>query len=70
MMYQSIRKKMKFSYFQEIIGKHRNESKKLWAILNKIQGKLNNKQNLSDETIINGIKESNERTISNAFAKF
>ena len=69
-MYQSIRRKMKFSYFQEIIGKHRNESKKLWAILNKIQGKLNNKQNLSDETIINGIKESNERTISNAFAKF
>lgn len=69
-MYQSLRRKMKFNYFQEIISKHRNNSKKLWGILNKIRGKLSNKQNLSDEIIINGMKDSNERNISNAFAKF
>jgi len=67
--YNSIRRKAKITYYHEIIHQCKNDTKKLWAILRKVTGKLSNKNNLSDEIIVNGIKETNKLKISNGFAK-
>ena len=46
------------------------KTKKNWTILNCIAGKLRNKNDISDEIIIDGIKESNKQIISNEFANY
>ena len=67
-LYNSLRRKAKFSYYQELINENRQNSKKLWAILNKLTGKIRNKKDISEEIIVNGIKEHNADVISNGFA--
>ena len=68
-MYSRIRRKAKFQYNYDLISACRNDSKKIWEILNRVTGKVRKKSNLSEEIIVDGIKESNQKTISNAFAK-
>ena len=68
--FNKIRRKAKFSYYHELIKENRNNSKKTWDILNRLIGKLKNKKEVSDEMIINGIKESNTIKICNGFAKY
>ena len=67
--YNSIRRKAKMGYYHEIIHKCSNDTKKLWAVLHKVTGKLSNKNNISNEIVVNGVKENNKHTISNGFAK-
>ena len=68
-LYNKLRRITKVTYYKSLIKENRNNSKKLWAILNKLTGKINNKKELSDEFIVNGVKEDNVKKISNAFAK-
>ena len=69
-MYNKIRRKAKSSYLHKLIVDNRNNSKKLWGILNKILGKTKNKKDMTDEMIVNGVKESNSKAISDAFGKY
>ena len=69
-MYQKLLRKAKFRFYNEIISERQKDSKKLWAVLNKIVGKTKNKKDICDEIIVNGVKETNEKTVGNAFAKF
>ena len=69
-LYKKLRRKAKFKYYNDLILTHRNDSKKLWKILNVITGKLQNKKDISDEIILNGIRENNMEVISNGFGKF
>ena len=68
-LYNSLRRKAKFRYYQDLINENRHNSKKLWAILNKLTGKMKNKNDISEEIIVNGIKEHDANVISNAFAR-
>ena len=52
-----------------MIEENKKDSNKLWSILNKLIGKTNNKRDISDEIMLNGIKETNKEEICNAFAK-
>ena len=68
-LFSKLRRKAKFSYYNDLILKNRENSKKLWAVLNKLTGKLNNKKGITDEIIVNDKKETNAQVISNEFAK-
>ena len=65
-----MRRQAKINYVHNLIPVNRKDAKKLWTILNCITGKLRNKKDISDEIIINGIKESNKQIISNEFADY
>ena len=69
-MYNMLRRKAKLQYNHELISSCRNDSKKMWEVLNRITGKRKLKSCLSDEIIIDGVKSSNPKIISNAFAKY
>ena len=66
----SVRRKAKFEYYKKLIEENRYNSKKVWAVIHKLVGKLNNKNELSDEILVDGIRESQANTISDAFAKY
>ena len=67
--YNKLRRIAKVNYYNELISKNRKDSRKLWGILHEITGKIRNKTDISEEFIINGVKERNGHIISNAFAK-
>ena len=69
-LYKTLRRKAKFEYYNSLILTNRQNSRKLWAILNKIVGKVNNKKDITEEMIINGVKETNADTIRDEFAKY
>lgn len=68
-IFNTLRRKSKVAYYNDLIEKNRHSSKKLWGILHKLTGKIRNKQDISDEIIVNGVKESDANVISNAFGK-
>ena len=68
--YNRLRRAAKIQYYNELISKNRNNSKKLWSTLHEITGKMKNKTEISEEFLINGIRERNGHVISNAFAKY
>ena len=55
-MYNTLRRKAKFVYYNDLIKRNMNDAKKLWATLNKITGKLVNKKDINNEIIVNGFK--------------
>lgn len=67
--FNKLRRKAKFLYYHDLIQENRYNSKKLWNILHKLTGKIVNKKNISDEILVNGVRENNKYIISNAFAK-
>ena len=69
-IYNSLRRKAKFSYYNEIVTRNKNDAKKLWQVLNKLTGKLINKKDISDEILVNGIKTNDQKVIANAFADY
>ena len=60
---------LKKSYIAEHLRKFKNDSRRLWSIILYSISKQNNKTNINDEMIMNGVLESNKKVISNAFAK-
>ena len=68
--FNKLRRKAKFSYYDNLIRENKHNSKRLWNILHKITGQMKNKKGISEEIIVNGIKENNRHVISNAFAKY
>ena len=68
-MYNKLRRKAKFQYYNELIQETKPNSKEFWAIRNKLTGKVMNKKEITDEILVNGMKETNKQLISNAFAK-
>ena len=68
-IYNRLRRKAKIAYYNNLLQEHRQNSKKIWEILNKLTGKCKKGQSLIDEIVINGEKINDVKTISNAFAK-
>ena len=69
-LYNTLRRKAKHVYYNDIIQRNMTDAKKLWKTLHKITGNLKNKQEVSNEININGVKVDDENIISNAFAKY
>ena len=69
-IYKKVRRQAKFKYIDNLINIHRNDTKKLWTILNKLTGKKKNSSELPDEFIIDGVKQTNAQIISDGFAHY
>lgn len=69
-IFKKLLRKAKLYYYNDLLSKSKNDSRKLWATLNKITGRIRNKNDITDEILLNGVKETNKSTISNAFAKY
>ena len=69
-MYKKLRRQAKCNYINHLIQTNRNDSKKLWMILNRLTGKTKSRTEISEEITINGVRETNPENISNGFAKY
>ena len=68
-MYNMLRRKAKLQYTHELISACKNDSKKMWEVLNRITGKRKQGSCLSNEIIVDGVKLNDPKIVSNAFAK-
>ena len=55
-MFNNLRRKAKLIYYNDLIQKNRQNLEKLFEHLAQIVGRTTNKNNKSDEKIINGVK--------------
>ena len=69
-LYSQLRRKAKYQYTHDLISACRNDCKRMWGILNRMSGKVRKADNVSDEINVDGIKVSDPKKISNAFAKY
>ena len=63
-------RKCKIKYYNEILIKYKNDSRKTWSVLNQIIKKNNNTNVMSDIFNIGNKKEDNPNVISNEFCKY
>ena len=61
---------MKFKYYDDLIEKHKNDSAKLWHVLNRIIGKTNNKKDLPGSFFDDGVQISDPEKVVNGFCKY
>ena len=63
-------KEIKLTYYQNKCIEFKNNGKKMWKMINKINGKINDKTCVIDHLKINNIKYHTGKDISNQFAKY
>ena len=68
--YNTLMKKNKFKYYNELLYRYKNDSKKTWSLLNTIIKKSKNKSSISDVFKIDNKTINNPKTISNEFCKY
>ena len=69
-LYNKLKRKAKFNYYNNIIEINKCNSAKLWKILNKIIGKTHNKRDLPGSFKINNIVSDNLNTIVDGFCDY
>lgn len=68
--YNKLKRLSKFKYYNDRINTFRNNSKKLWNIINTIIGKQRNKSGLPDYICTEGVKMYNPLNICNEFCTY
>ena len=69
-IYNKLKRKAKFNYYNNIIESNKNNSAKLWKILNKIIGKTHNKKDLPGTFKVNGVATDNLNVIVDGFCDY
>ena len=64
------KRKLKLTYYQSKCLEFKNNGKKMWELINKINGKSNDKTCIIDKLTIDNIKYTQGREIANNFAKY
>ena len=64
------KRKLKLTYYQSKCLEFRNNGKKMWELINKINGKSNDKTCIIDKLTIDNIKYTQGKEIANNFAKY
>ena len=72
--YNTIIKKLlrnaKFSYYNNMFLKYKNDSRKSWSLINTLIGNSSSKKNITNIFTVNGIDVSNESVIADNFNSF
>ena len=63
-------RKKKQKFFQEKIEKYKSNSRVLWGLINNVTKRCNNKKEISNEFLLNGIIETDRNQIANEFCTF
>ena len=69
-MLQKLIRLSKVNYFNDKCYEYKNDSKKLWNLINKINGKLNDKSTIINQITIDNLLITNQQEIANKFAEF
>ena len=69
-MLQKLIRLSKVNYFNGKCYEYKNDSKKLWNLINKINGKLNDKSTIINQITIDNLLITNKQEIANKFAEF
>ena len=69
-MLQKLKHACKLRYYNDKCCEFKNDSKKLWSLINKINGKLSDKSTIIDKIYIDNLIMTDTKQISNDFAKF
>ena len=64
------KRRLKLNYYQNKCNEFRKNGKKMWALINKINGKINDKTCVIDYLKVNNIKYLMGKDISNQFGKY
>ena len=64
------KRKLKLNYYQNKCNEFRKNGKKMWTLINKINGKINDKTCIIDYLKVNNIKYLMGKDISNQFGKY
>ena len=64
------KRKLKLTYYQSKCVEFKNNGKKMWELINKINGKCSDKTCIIDKLTVNNIKYTQGREIANSFAKY
>ena len=64
------KRKLKLNYYQNKCNEFRKNGKKMWNLINKINGKINDKTCIIDYLQVNNIKYLMGKDISNQFGKY
>ena len=68
--FTKLKRHAKFKYFNDKCSEYRNDTSKLWKIINQISGKFNNKTSIIDHIKINKVRCYNSQLIANEFGEF
>ena len=69
-IYNTLKRKIKQDYYQDKCRAYRNNSKKLWALINQTITKVKHKGSIIPHITANGIKVTKPKLIANNFGKF
>ena len=58
------------SFYQGKCREYKNETRKLWNVINNITGKKRNKENMIESLKVGKIKTNDANSITNTFCKF
>ena len=64
------KRKLKLNYYHNKCNEFRKNGKKMWNLINKINGKINDKTCIIDYLKVNNIKYFKGKDISNEFGKY
>ena len=64
------KRKLKLTYYQSKCVEFKNNGKKMWEMINKINGKCSDKTCIIDRLTVNNIKYTTGKDIANNFAKY
>ena len=67
---QKIKRRQKVEYYNSQCDRYKQNTKKLWNLINGVCGKLNDKSSSIAFITVNGIKHFDSKKISNEFASF
>ena len=68
--FRRLKRLAKVHYFNDKCNEYKNNTSKLWRVINNIAGKINNKSNVVDHLRIENIRCYNSQLIANEFGKF
>ena len=69
-MFTKLRRLAKTKYYNDKCSEYRNNTSKLWKVINAITGKINNKTNVIEHIKVDNVRCYNSQLIANEFGKF
>ena len=69
-MYNSLKNRLRWEFYHLRCISYRQNSKKLWSLINSTIKKLKHKGNIIPYTTVNGLKQYHPKTIANNFGEF
>ena len=69
-MLQKLARLSKVNYFNGKCYEYKNDSKKLWNLINQINGKLSDKSTIINQIMVDNLLITNKKKMANKFAEF